>query len=32
MSLWSKISENKIAAIAAAGVVLGGAFYWYPFR
>lgn len=32
MSFWSKISENKIAVLATAGVLLGGAFFWYPFR
>lgn len=30
MSLWSKISENKLAVLATTGaVVLGGAIYWY---
>lgn len=33
MSLWSKISENKFAVLATAGVVvLGGAIFWYLWK
>ncbi len=29
MSLWSKISENKVAVLATAGAALIGVVYWY---